>query len=347
MKAVVLSAFGGIDNLEDREWPEPEPKEGEVKVRTRAVSVNPTDYKARSGQSGGALPMLLGRDAAGVVEAVGAGVGDFRPGDEVMCYLPRFGESGGEGYAEFVCVPAEFARKKPAGISFSEAAALPLVSLTAYECVAVKSRIGKGEPAFVAGGAGGVGTMAIQILRHLGADPIACTAGSDESAAYLTDRLSIPPKHILRYAGLSLDEMADRAVEMNGGNLYRATFDLVGKDMKRLCARVVDYWGHIVSCAPEPGEPIEDFFHSQKGPLFAKSASFHSVFLRSPVRGGGRPYWGAFRESLGVISGWIEAGRIAPPAITDLGPMTAESVGRAHAMLEKGHTRGKIVLSVG
>ena len=92
---------------------------------------------------------------------------------------------------------------------------------------------------------------------------------------------------------------------------------------------------------------IEDFFHSQKGPLFTKSASFHSVFLRSPVRGGGRPYWGAFRESLGVILEWIEAGRIAPPAITDLGPMTAESVGRAHAMLEKGHTRGKIVLSVG
>ena len=96
---------------------------------------------------------------------------------------------------------------------------------------------------------------------------------------------------------------------------------------------------------PEP--PIDDFFHSQKGPLFTKSASFHSVFLRSPVRGGGRPYWGVYREALDVIRGWLEAGEIAPPMIEDLGPMTAEAFGRAHLQLEAGHTRGKLVLSVG
>ena len=99
MRAVLLKAFGGTENLEDRDWPEPEAGEGEVKIRTRTISVNPTDYKARSGASGGALPMLLGRDAAGVVEAVGNGVAGFAPGDEVMTYLPRFGYSGGEGDA--------------------------------------------------------------------------------------------------------------------------------------------------------------------------------------------------------------------------------------------------------
>ncbi len=347
MRAVLLKAFGGTENLEDRDWPEPEAGEGEVKIRTRTISVNPTDYKARSGASGGALPMLLGRDAAGVVEAVGNGVAGFAPGDEVMTYLPRFGYSGGEGYAEFVKVPAEFAAKKPAGISFAEAAAVPLVSLTAYECVVMKSRLRAGESAFVAGGSGGVGTMAIQILRHIGADPIVTTAGSDRSAAYIHERLGVPEENIIRYAGRSLGELEDLIVRANGGRLPRAAFDLVGEEMKKLCLRVVDYWGHVVSCAPEPGAPIDEFFHSMKGPLFAKSASFHSVFLRSPVRGGGRPYWGTYREALDEIRGWLEAGDIAPPMTEDLGPMTAESISEAHRRLEAGHTRGKLVLSVG
>ncbi len=347
MKAVLLKEFGGVENFEDRDWPEPEPKEGEVKISARMISVNPTDYKARSGMSGGALPMLLGRDTAGVVEAVGAGVSDFAPGDEVMGYLPRFGESGGEGYAGYVCVPTEFVMKKPEKVSFAEAAALPLVALTAYECVVMKSRIGKGESAFVAGGSGGVGTMGVQMLRHIGADPIITTAGSDKSAAYLRGELGVRPENILRYGGLSVGELADRAVEMNGGRLFRATFDFVGKDMKKLCARVVDYWGHIVSCAPEPGAPIPDFFSSSEGPLFTKSASFHSVFLRSPVRGGGRPYWGTYREALGVIRDWVEAGHIRPLAVENLGPMSAANIAEAHRRLEEGHTQGKLVLSVG
>ncbi len=346
MKAVLLKAFGGVENLEDGEIPEREPKEGEVKIRARMISVNPTDYKARTGFSGGALPMILGRDTAGVVEAVGPGVSTVSPGDEVMAYLPRFGESGGEGYAEAVCVPAEFVMKKPANLSFAEAAAVPLVALTAYECVVMKSRLEKGESAFVAGGSGGVGTMGVQILRHIGAGPIIATAGSGESAAYLTEALGVPSENILRYAGLPVEELAARAVEMNGGRLFRGTFDFVGRDMKILCATVVDYWGHIVSCAPERGTPIPEFLSSSEGPLFTKSCSFHSVFLRSPVRGGGKPYWGTYGEALGVIRGWLEAGYIKPPAVEDLGPMSAAGIVEAHRRLEAGHTRGKLVLSV-
>jgi len=347
MKAVLLKAFGGVENLEYREWPEPVASAGEVKIKTRTISVNPTDYKARQGGSGGVLPMLLGRDAAGVVESVGEGVKDIAPGDEVMVYLPRFGESGGEGYAEFVKVPREFVAKKPVGLSFAEAAAVPLVSLTAYECVAMKSHIQPGESAFVAGGSGGVGTMAIQMLRHLGADPIITTAGSDESAAYIHERLGVPEKNIIRYTDLSLDELEVRIIKLNDGRLPRATLDLVGKEMKKLCVRVVDYWGHFVSCAPEPGAPIDDFFHSQNGPMFTKSASFHSVFLRSPVRGGGKPYWGTFQASLETIRGWLETGAIKPPLVEEIGPLSAENIGAAHRRLEGGHTRGKLVLTVG
>lgn len=290
--------------------------------------------------------MLLGRDVAGVVEAAGKNVKNFASGDEVMCYLPRFGDTGGEGYAEFVSVPAEFAAQKPARLSFSEAAAVPLVSLTAYECVVIKARAEAGDSAFVAGGSGGVGTMAIQMLRHMGVDPIITTAGSEKSAAYIHERLGVPDENIVRYRGLSLEELESRIVTTNGGKLPRLTFDLVGKEMKKLCARLVDYFGHVVSCAPEPGAPIDDFFHSQKGPLFTKSASFHSVFLRSPVRGGGRPYWGVYRDAIETIRNWLDSGTISPPMVSNLGPMTAESISRAHTMLEEGHTQGKLILTV-
>ncbi len=346
MRAVVLRAFGGTENLEDADWPEREPREHEVKIRAEAISVNPTDFKARRGGNQGAVPMVLGRDTAGVVESVGAGVSEFSPGDAVMAYLPRFGDSGGEGYAECVCIHEAFVVKKPGGLTFAQAAALPLVSLTAYESVVMKARVAPGEAAFVAGGSGGVGTMALQMLVRIGASPVVATAGSAESAACIRALIGGEPNGVLEYAGLSLQELVARAREMNGGGLYPATFDFVGRDMKRLCCDLVDYWGRITSIAPEPGAPIEEFFSSQQGPLFTKSASFHSVFLRAPVRGGGPACYGVYKKALEEIAAWVEAGEIAPPPVTDLGVMNARNVARAHALLEDGHVRGKLVLGV-
>lgn len=347
MRAVVLRAFGGVENFEDADWPERDPGPGEVKIRTRAISVNPTDFKARRGGNQGATPMVLGRDAAGVVESAGEGVGEFSPGDAVMAYLPRFGDSGGEGYAECVRVPAPFVVKKPDDITFPEAAALPLVSLTAHEAVVMKARTRPGEAAFVAGGSGGVGTMALQMLKHLGASPVVATAGSDESAEYVESLTRPVPGGALRYSGLSVAEASRRAVEMNGGRLFPATFDFVGREMKKICCEVVDYWGRITSIAPEPGAPIDEFFSSRDGPLFTKSASFHSVFLRAPARGGGPARYGVYGKALEEIRDWVAAGKIRPPRVTDMGRMNAENVARAHLLLEEGHARGKLVLRVG
>ncbi len=347
MRAVVLRAFGGVENLEDADWPERDPAPGEVKIRSRAISVNPTDFKARRGGNQGAAPMVLGRDAAGVVESAGAEAGEFSPGDEVMAYLPRFGDSGGEGYAEFVCVPAAFVVKKPEGVTFAQAAALPLVSLTAREAVVMKAGVRPGEAALVAGGSGGVGSMALQMLARAGASPIVVTAGSEESAAYVESLLGGAPGGALRYSGLSAAEVARRAVEMNGGRLFPATFDFVGREMKKVCCEAVDYWGRITSIAPEPGAPIEEFFSSQAGPLFTKSASFHSVFLRAPARGGGPALYGVYKKALEEVRDRVAAGELRPPGVTDMGRMNAENVARAHRLLEEGHARGKLVLEVG
>ena len=347
MRAVVLKEFGGVENFEDADWPEREPDADQVKIRAKAVSVNPTDFKARRGGNQGAVPIILGRDTAGVVESVGANVSEFSPGDEVMAYLPRFGDSGGDGYAEFVCIHQAFVVKKPANASFAQAAALPLVSLTAHEAVIMKARVEAGEAVFVAGGSGGVGTMGLQMLARIGASPIVVTAGSDESAKYIEDLIAPVPVGVLRYAGLSLDALADKAVEMNGGRLYPATFDFVGREMKKLCCEVVDYWGRISSIAPEPGAPIDEFFSSQEGPLFTKSASFHGTFLRAPVRGGGPAYYGVYKKAFEEIRDWVEAGEIKAPEVTDMGVMNAGNIAAAHTLLEGGHVRGKLVLRVG
>ncbi len=347
MRAVVLRKFGGVENFEDADWPERAPRSGEVKIRARAISVNPTDFKARRGGNQGAVPIVLGRDTAGVVESVGEDVTEFSPGDEVMAYLPRFGDSGGDGYAEFVCVHAAFVVKKPRNATFAEAAALPLVSLTAHEAVVMKAGVRPGEAAFVAGGSGGVGSMALQMLRHIGASPIVATAGSEESAEYIEGWIGASPNRTLQYSGLSVGELSRRAVEMNGGRLFPATFDFVGREMKKLCCEVVDYWGRISSIAPEPGAPIAEFFSSQEGPLFTKSASFHSVFLRAPAGGGGPGYYGVYKKALEEVRGWAEAGKIQPPRIAEMGDLRAENIAGAHSLLEGGHVCGKLVLRVG
>ena len=347
MQAVVLTEFGGVENFEDADWPEKEPDADQVKIRAKAVSVNPTDFKARRGGNQGAVPIILGRDTAGVVESVGANVTEFSPGDEVMAYLPRFGDSGGDGYAEFVCIHQAFVVKKPINATFEQAAALPLVSLTAHEAVIMKARVEPGEAVFVAGGSGGVGTMGLQILTRIGASPIVVTAGSDESARYIEELIAPAPVSVLKYPGLSLDELSRRAVEMNGGRLYPATFDFVGREMKKLCCEVVDYWGRISSIAPEPGAPIDEFFSSQEGPLFTKSASFHGTFLRAPVRGGGPAYYGVYKKALEEIRDRVEAGELKPPPLTDMGVMSAGNIAQAHTLLEEGHVRGKLVLRVG
>ncbi len=347
MRAVVLKEFGGVENFEDADWPEREPAPEEVRLRAKAVSVNPTDFKARRGGNQGAVPIILGRDTAGVVESVGERVSEFSPGDEVMAYLPRFGDSGGDGYAELVCIHQAFVVKKPRNVTFAQAASLPLVSLTAHEAIIMKARVEAGEAVFVAGGSGGVGTMGLQMLRRIGASPIIVTAGSDESARYIEGLIGPAPNGVLKYPGLSFDELAHQAVEMNGGRLFPATFDFVGREMKKLCCEVVDYWGRISSITPEPGAPIDEFFSSQEGPLFTKSASFHGTFLRAPVRGGGPACYGVYKKALEEIRDWVEAGEIKAPELTDMGVMNGENIAQAHTFLEEGHVRGKLVLHVG
>ena len=180
MRAIAVNRWGGRDALELLDVEPPPVAPDGVLIRIRAASLNPVDYKVREGALAGAFPyhfpVILGWDAAGVVEAVGPAVTWFRPGDAVYGYCRRHELEYGT-YAEFTTVPEGFLAHMPEGLSFEEAAALPLAALTAHQSLELLGLRG-GEHLFLTGGAGGVGHIAIQLALARGARVIA-TASPD------------------------------------------------------------------------------------------------------------------------------------------------------------------------
>lgn len=343
MRAIVLDAFGGVENFREADVPAPQPQAEQVRIRTRAAGLNPVDYKIRRNGSPWELPLILGHEAAGVVDAVGSRVRSFAKGDEVYAFLgvPRSNGS----YAEFSCIDEWFVAPKPTGLNFEQAAALPVAGLTAYECIFRKVQPEPGTPVFVAGGSGGVGSILIQLLQYLDAHPILTTAGGEESASYLTDKFRIESRHILRYAGKSLEEMRDRVVEMNDGKLVPVAYDLVGGQMKRLCVAVSALEGHIVSIVEEP----DDFTigaDGKRGDLFLHSASYHTEFVLARSLMTGRAGWELYREELDTLARLIGDEQLKCPPVTTLGDLSLETIRQGHQQLEAGHTKGKLVVTV-
>ncbi|MBO0653335.1 NADP-dependent oxidoreductase [Streptomyces triculaminicus] len=171
MKAVSYRAYGGPEALEYGELPDPRPGPDSVLVRVRAAAVNPVDWKAQAGYLAGMIdpvfPVIPGWDVSGVVVALGADTPEFQVGDEVMGYVREDFLSRGT-FAEYVAAPVRTLARKPANLSFEEAAGLPLAGLTAFQSLKA-ARAGEGDTVLVHAAAGGVGSMAVQLARHLGA----------------------------------------------------------------------------------------------------------------------------------------------------------------------------------
>lgn len=198
MRAVVVEQWGGPENLVEREVERPEPGLNEVLVRVHAAGVNPVDWKTRA--SGGLIAWgdvpVVGWDVSGTVEAVGPGVGIFRPGDEVFG-MPLFPRQVG-AYAEYVVAPARHLAPKPASLTHVEAAALPLAALTAWQALVDAAGVRPGERVLVHAAAGGVGHLAVQIAKARGAYVIGTASaakhdlvrelGADEVVDYRTNR---------------------------------------------------------------------------------------------------------------------------------------------------------------
>ena len=220
MRAAIYDQYGGAEVLQVRDVDDPPVGPDTVLVRARATSVNPVDWKIREGYLQGAyphpLPIIPGWDVAGVVEAVGPAVIDFAPGDEVFGYVRRDDVAFGTT-AELVPAPERTVAPKPAGLSFEEAAALPLAGLTAYQALVEALEVKPGDRVLVHAASGGVGHLAVQIAVALGAHVIGTA-----SAANLDRVRSLGAAEALDYAAGPVSEQLSEPVD--------AVLDLVGGD---------------------------------------------------------------------------------------------------------------------
>lgn len=333
MKVIALRAFGGPELFAEEDWPVPEPREDEVRVRVLAASFNPIDGYWRVGQVSDRLPVVLGRDFCGVVDAAGAAVRDLEAGDEVFGVQASLASNG--AYAEFLALPALLVARRPRSITVEQAASLPVVALTAMKCVQSKARFSAGQTALVTGGAGSVGSMIVQLLQHAGAANIVATAGSAGSAARL-EELGVARDRIVAYPGLDGEALLREALARNERQLFSATFDTVGGAMKRLCFEAVEADGQVVSIVEEPVDYDLNLWDERTSPMVAKSLSFHFEQLSARAAGRDAGKLQLYREQLQLLMRLIDDGRLSPPTHELLAPLSTETVRQGHEVLDRG-----------
>ncbi|MFI2078014.1 NADP-dependent oxidoreductase [Streptomyces triculaminicus] len=311
MRAISQNAPGGPDVLELVETDRPEPGPTEILVRVHAAGVNPVDWKSRDRGvlvSGAATPFTLGWDVAGVVEAVGAGVTLFAPGDEVYG-MPRFPHAAG-AYADYVTAPARHFAHQPAGLGHVGSAALPLAALTAWQALVDTADIRPGRRVLVHAAAGGVGHLAVQIAKARGAYVIG--TAREPKHAFLRD--------------LGADELVDYSQQDFAEVVHDVdvVLDTIGGDYVHRSLRTLRPGGTLVTIVP----PDETFPAEA-----ARAAGVRATFvLVEPDRTG-------LRE----IAALVESGqlRVEVDAVFPL-----EEAAKAHELGERGRTTGKIVLTV-
>lgn len=242
MKAVSFARPGGSEVLEHGDWPTPAPAAHEVLIAVHAAAVNPRDWLMRSGRYVfqrflPRLPFVLGSDVAGVVAARGSAVADLAVGDEVFAMIPS--SDGFGGYAEYAAVRAAAVARKPPGLSFAEAAAIPLAGLTALQSLRDEARLGPGQKVMVVGAVGGVGGFAVQIARNLGAGEVVGVCRAENAA-------------LARELGChrTIDYKSEPYLENERG--YDVVFDTIGKESAAKSRRMLAKRGVYVTTVPSP-----------------------------------------------------------------------------------------------
>ncbi|MFJ2114320.1 MULTISPECIES: NADP-dependent oxidoreductase [unclassified Streptomyces] len=230
MKAISYRRFGGPEVLEYGERPDPKVGPDAVLVEVRAAAVNPVDWKCREGYLDGILgtvfPVIPGWDVSGVVVRPGAAVTEFEAGDEVIGYVREDFLSRGT-FAELVAAPVRTLARKPSALSFAEAAGLPLVGLTAYQVLNRLLRVRAGETVLIHAAAGAVGSLAVQLARHLGARVIGAAreSGQEHIRALGGEpvRYGADPAELAAQVRALAPDGVDAAFDIIGGDILRAT----------------------------------------------------------------------------------------------------------------------------
>ena len=307
MKAAVIHEFGAPDVIRTEEVATPVPKDDEVLVKVHAASINPVDYKTRAGQYPAVkreqLPVTLGRDVAGTVEQCGTNAHRFKPGDAVYAMLDR--EHG--GYAEYVIVKERDLVSKPQDLDFTEAAAVPLAAMTAWQGLFDHGALQAGQQVLIHGGAGGVGHFAIQLAKAKGA--MVATTVAREDIEFVRELGADRP----------IDYRAERFEELLEN--VDLVLDLVDGETQERSWSVLKPGGRLISTLRQPSEE------------------------RARERGVTAEHYMAQPDAaeLQQISALIDAGTVKP-RVQEVFPFS--DVRAAQARLESAHVQGKIVLEL-
>ncbi|MGW4926458.1 zinc-binding dehydrogenase [Streptomyces parvulus] len=321
MRVMELVRFGAAEAaFAARELPRPTPGPGQVLVRVVATSVNPLDLQTRRGdyRDQVALPTVIGNDVSGVVVETGPGADEFQPGDEVWYLAPVFAGQG--TYAEFHVVDQALVSPKPAQLSHVEAAGLALVGMTVWEALVERAGVRPGERVLVHGGAGGVGSVAIQVAGALGAEVVTTARARDHE--FVTE---LGADHVIDFSA------GDYVPQVRATGGVDVVLDTVGGDTLTRSPEVLADRGRVVSIVdiPEPQNLLA---------AWGVNATYHFLFV-SPDR-----------AKLAALGRLVEQGRIRP-VIGAVLPLA--DIAQAHALLEGGSTgegrrrpRGKIAIAV-
>ncbi|MDO6430821.1 zinc-dependent alcohol dehydrogenase family protein [Flavitalea sp. BT771] len=326
MKALILESYNTSYLLKEVETPVA--AKGQVLVNIKASGVNPLDLKIRAGQAAHArtqLPAILGLDMAGVVAAVGEGVTRFKPGDEV--YGITGGVAGIPGtLAEYAAVDADLLAMKPANLTMREAAAVPLVFITAWEGLVDRARVQEGQTVLVHGGAGGVGHVAVQLAKAHGAKVYTTVSPAKRALVESYGAIAID------YTALSAQDYIQGYTNGEGFDVVFDTLGGVTLDSSFLSAK--RYTGHVVSALGWGSHSL--------APLSFRGATYSGIFTLYPlISGRGRAHHG---DILRQATALIEAGKLRP--LTDGQPYTMESIADAYTAIEQGTARGKVVIDI-
>ena len=332
MRAIVIEEFGGPEVFKAADVPVPELRHGHLLVRVLASSVNPVDYKVRAGFIPPiipAFPAVLGCDVAGLVEGVGAGVSGFAAGDEV--YFCAGSPAGiGGALAEYCLVDAAQVAKKPQSLSFEDAAALPLVMITAWDGLIDRAKVGAGMKVLVHGATGGVGHAGVQLAKRAGAEVFA-TVSSAEKATVAKE---LGADVVINYREQSVEEYV---AEHTGGAGFDVVFDTVGGDNVLRSISATGLNGQVVC--------VNTRCEVDLSQLHMRGLSMHVVFMLIPMFYDQAERKAHHGEILRELARRVDAGEVRPLVHGER--FDFADVGKAHALLERGGAIGKVVLRRG
>ncbi|MDP0491653.1 MAG: zinc-dependent alcohol dehydrogenase family protein [Verrucomicrobiota bacterium JB023] len=326
MKAMILNSYGEDARFEEAEVAKPEVKAGHVLVKIAASSVNTVDTMIRT--VGEELPLspeppaILGMDFAGTVETVGEGVTDYAVGDEVYGCAGGLADLPGT-LTEYIVADARLMAKKPANLSLSEAAALPLVAITAYEGLK-RAGVSRGQKVLVHGGSGGVGHVALQLAKYWGAEVFA-TGGGERQLALIEE---LGAKGI----NYKTEEVGDYVDAHTGGAGFDVIFDSVGGENLLKSFEVAALNGNVATTV--------SMCELDLTTAHFKGLSLHVVFMLTPMLNDFRRH-----EHHGILADLatiVEAGGLK--VVLDENRYALEEAGDAHARLESGKGMGKVVV---